>query len=361
MQSSWQPAQTRRPNPRRTSFDTSIGPGTTHGAGHWANVCTCLPPGRGYDRCSCPNRNPPHYRPHRGRSGHNTASGRHAHATSHDVCHSGTAADRECHPCSGAQPHRNDGGCATADTHTHGYSQPKQPAHQPPLQPAATWSGIAVGHKLRCSPYEADDYRYSPSVEPRIADAQGGIYGPHTGTWFDTIRDTGIEHMVTRAEAHDSGLCAASPETRSVFASDLLNLTLASPTVNRHLKVDKDAAEWLPSLNRCWYADRIIQVRLECGLTIDTEEADAIGAVLGGCGSTAMVVVPRDTTETPLAAAAATPTPTPAQKPDAHALYDDNGNGRITCAEARAHAVAPVPRGHHAYEYMRDADGYGVV
>ena len=47
---------------------------------------------------------PPHYRHHRGRSGHNTGSGRHAHATSHDVCHSGAAADRECHPYSGAQP-----------------------------------------------------------------------------------------------------------------------------------------------------------------------------------------------------------------------------------------------------------------
>ncbi|WP_423927266.1 excalibur calcium-binding domain-containing protein [Candidatus Palauibacter sp.] len=43
------------------------------------------------------------------------------------------------------------------------------------------------------------------------------------------------------------------------------------------------------------------------------------------------------------------------------ALYDDNGNGRISCAEARAHGIAPVERGHPAYEYMRDGDGDGVV
>ena len=43
------------------------------------------------------------------------------------------------------------------------------------------------------------------------------------------------------------------------------------------------------------------------------------------------------------------------------ALYDDNGNGRISCAEARAHGIAPVSRGHPAYEYMRDGDGDGVV
>ncbi|MCY4602166.1 MAG: thermonuclease family protein [Acidobacteria bacterium] len=41
--------------------------------------------------------------------------------------------------------------------------------------------------------------------------------------------------------------------------------------------------------------------------------------------------------------------------------YDDNGNGRITCAEARRHGIAPVPRGHPAYPYMRDGDGDGVV
>ena len=41
--------------------------------------------------------------------------------------------------------------------------------------------------------------------------------------------------------------------------------------------------------------------------------------------------------------------------------YDENGNGRITCAEARRHGIAPVRRGHPAYPYMRDADGDGVV
>lgn len=42
-------------------------------------------------------------------------------------------------------------------------------------------------------------------------------------------------------------------------------------------------------------------------------------------------------------------------------LYDDNGNGRITCAEARAHGIAPVPRSHPAYRYMRDGDNDGTV
>ena len=229
------------------------------------------------------------------------------------------------------------------------------------------WRGITVAPENRCSPYDSDEYRYSPSVEPRIVNALGGIYGPYTGTWFESIKETDIEHIVARSEAHDSGLCAAGPATWSEFASDLLNLTLASPSVNRHQKSDNDAAEWLPELNQCWYVDRTIQVRLEYGLTIDRAEAEAIDRVLATCESTEMVVLADRGSTTAEATATPTPTPTAAPGPtqnadvDALALWDDNGNGRITCAEARAHGIAPVRRGHPAYEYMRDADGDGVV
>ena len=42
-------------------------------------------------------------------------------------------------------------------------------------------------------------------------------------------------------------------------------------------------------------------------------------------------------------------------------MYDDNEDGRITCAEARNHSIAPVRRGHPAYRFMRDADDDGIV
>ena len=64
---------------------------------------------------------------------------------------------------------------------------------------------------------------------------------------------------------------------------DLDNLTLATPRLNRHEKVAKDAAEWLPERNRCWFAATIVAVRREYGLTIDRREADALDAVLAGC------------------------------------------------------------------------------
>ena len=182
-----------------------------------------------------------------------------------------------------------------------------------PVQSSAMWRGLAVAPEERCSDYESDDYRYSPSVEPRIVEAQGGIYGPYTGTWFESIKETDIEHIVARSEAHDSGLCAAGPATWSEFASDLLNLTLASPSVNRHQKSDNDIAEWLPDLNQCWYVDRTVQVRREYGLTIDRAEADAVDRILAGCESTEMVVLAPGTSPT----ASATPTPNSCGDPHA--------------------------------------------
>ena len=172
---------------------------------------------------------------------------------------------------------------------------PSTPTTQPPPPTAvsvATWHGLRIDDEARCSPYDPDDYPYPQSVEARIVAEMGDIiYGPYTGRWFSSTRETDIEHMVARSEAHDSGLCAADAGTRRRFASDLLNLTLASPSVNRHQKSARDAAEWLPDLNRCWFADRVIRVRQEYRLTIDRAEADALDTVLSGCSSVGIVIV----------------------------------------------------------------------
>ena len=250
------------------------------------------------------------------------------------------------------------------------------PTATPTPEPTATpqvgrWRGIILGVEHRCSDYDPGDYPYPQSVEPHIVASMGGIiYGPYTGTWFDSTSETDIEHIVARSEAHDSGLCAADAATKRRFASDLLNLTLASPAVNRSQKSGKDAAEWLPDLNQCWFAKRVVEVRQRYALTIDDREALVLEGILSGevnqsgeviqsgCTSTEreMVVLERS-------AQAATPTPTPDGSGiiDALQMYDDNGNGRITCAEARNHGIAPVRRGHPAYPHMDDRDGDGVV
>ena len=224
----------------------------------------------------------------------------------------------------------------------------------------ATWNGLVIAPEARCSPYDSDDYRYSQSVEDRIIRSLGGIYGPYTGRWFGSKRETDIEHIVARSEAHDSGLCRTDQRTRRQFSEDLRNLTLAAPSVNRNQKRDHDAAGWLPPMNRCWFAARVINVKRAYGLTVDRRERDALARALAECEDTDIDRTPRGTI-----AAASPPesrgSTTATRDTDALALYDDNGNGRITCAEARRHGIAPVPRTHPAYQYMRDGDSDGVV
>ena len=111
----------------------------------------------------------------------------------------------------------------------------------------ATWNGLVIGPEARCSPYDSDDYRYSQSVEDRIIRSLGGIYGPYTGRWFGSKRETDIEHIVARSEAHDSGLCRTDQRTRRRFSEDLRNLTLAAPSVNRNQKRDHDAGRLAPA------------------------------------------------------------------------------------------------------------------
>ena len=93
------------------------------------------------------------------------------------------------------------------------------------------------------------------------------------------------------------------------------------------------------------------------GLTVDAREAGALEEILRGCKSTGMEPIACTTPSTRTREAGS---PAPAGD-DALGRYDDNGNGRITCKEARRHGIAPVHRSHPAYRYMRDGDGDGVV
>ena len=205
------------------------------------------------------------------------------------------------------------------------------------------WRGLEIHPESRCSPYERSDYRYSQSVELAIIEGLGGIYSPYNGRCFASQWETDIEHIVALSEAHDSGLCEPVPnimQLRQAFASDPLNLTLASPALNRDRKQHYDGAEWMPPMNQCWFAQRVVEVRRKYGLTIDRREAEALERILSTCSSVEMGFID--------CAAALN-------------QYDDDGNGRISCAEARRHGIAPVSSSHPAYPFMHDGDGDGVV
>ena len=115
------------------------------------------------------------------------------------------------------------------------------------------------------------------------------MWSPYDETLFASLRESDIDHSIAVSEAHDSGLCAASAALRRSFASDLDNLTLATPELNRYDKRDHDAAEWMPEHNRCWFAASVVAVRREYGLTIDRREAAALDRILSDCESFELV------------------------------------------------------------------------
>ena len=148
---------------------------------------------------------------------------------------------------------------------------------------AEEWRGIVVAPEERCSSYNASEYSYPQSVKPQIADRLGGVYSPYTCETFRALNETDIEHIIARSEAHDSGLCSALLERKREFAQDIRNLTLSTPHLNRNLKGAKDAADWVPEENKCWFAWRVINIRRSYNLTIDRLEADALEAILTTC------------------------------------------------------------------------------
>lgn len=252
------------------------------------------------------------------------------------------------------------------------------------LFPALSVSAqITIAPENRCSPYARDDYDYPQSIEARIIaeNLWGQIISPYTGEVFSGESQTDIEHIVAISEAHDSGLCAAPAETKKQFGQDLHNLTLASPSLNSQ-KGAKDLAEWRPERSVCWFAQTVAQVKAKYQLSMDLNEASAAIQILqlcapreqcrsldladklncyAGWGASGPATLSTTLSASPAQEPTESAEASPESDGDALALYDDNENGRITCAEARYHGIAPVKREHPAYPFMDDRNNDGVV
>ena len=121
------------------------------------------------------------------------------------------------------------------------------------------------------------------------------FYRPYTDKCAGSLKRMDVEHIVARSEAHASGLCKADAATRKAFAESMLNLTVADCHLNRcerGQKCGNDVAEWQPTHNKCWFAERTLEIRRVWGLTIDPTEKKAVKAILDECESTDPVRVP---------------------------------------------------------------------
>ena len=158
------------------------------------------------------------------------------------------------------------------------------------------WRGLVVAPEAEC-PAAPDSV--CPEAFARYDRADWGFYrgavlelvkgkmkdvvrDPYTGVCHATADGLDIDHVISLAEAHRSGLWEASAQTKRAFARDLLNLTLTDLRLNRE-KSDRDAAGWMPEKGRCWFAWRNVLVRREWGLTVDRAEANALETIISGC------------------------------------------------------------------------------
>ena len=145
--------------------------------------------------------------------------------------------------------------------------------------------GVPVAPEVRHTVYDRSDYSYPASIEQRIVIRQGGVFSPYSMRCFGDLGATDIEHIVANSEAHESGMGSRSREERRRYATDLDNLTLAAPRLNRYEKRAKDPANWLPENNRCWYVGKYLEIKRKYGLSMDQAEADAVLTVYRSCST----------------------------------------------------------------------------
>ena len=158
-------------------------------------------------------------------------------------------------------------------------------------------------------------------------------------TWEGSVRVVGVDSPEIR------GLCELE-HAWAILARDYVRDLLIDETV------------FLTDVENDRYGGRVLaQVHLESGDNLaDLLIANGLGRTYDGgarqgwCGEGQLPAVPAPDDES------STDDPN-----HPLTLYDDNGNGRISCAEARAHGIAPVYSWHPAYPYMTDGDGDGVV
>ena len=194
-----------------------------------------------------------------------------------------------------------------------------------------------------------------------ISDPQVGERCAVDGTWLShydnrQITDAAeldIDHMVPLAEAWRSGAYRWSADTRKRFANDLGfsgSLIAVTASSNRS-KSDQDPASWLPSNGAylCQYSYDWLAVKYRWSLTIDSDEALALAAIVPSCMGN--YEIPK---RAEVAFGSPKPTPTSAK------AGQDPRFG--TCREAKANGFGPYVKGVDAeYDWYRDGDSDGTV
>ena len=209
-------------------------------------------------------------------------------------------------------------------------------------------------------------------IEPFSGKQRSFLRGPQTSS------EIHIDHIVALSDAWQKGAQQWTPEKRTQFGNDFLNLMAVDGRLNQQ-KGDSDAATWLPPNKsfRCPYVARQVAVKQKYDLWVTAAEQQAMLNVLSGCPEQKLPrsgTIPRDTSA-PVSQPAPRPksqAPVPAPKATVHQpkpqpLIGPPSRGKTdpqfrTCKDAKANGYGPYARGQHPeYEWYTDRDRDGIV
>ena len=167
------------------------------------------------------------------------------------------------------------------------------PLHGSELNPLQQLNKLRIEPESDCGkPYSRYlyvylEYRGDSDLENRIVRFWGkGIYSPYDKVIYSSTKETDIEHLIAREQMHVSGLaCNASEQTKRSAITELENLVLSTPEINRGQKKSLDFAHWKPEFNVCFYAAQTVKVKYLYDLSVDQEEHDALKSVIKECKS----------------------------------------------------------------------------
>ena len=138
-----------------------------------------------------------------------------------------------------------------------------------------------------------------PVIEAILKQQDNRPYGPYENRLFQDVftfyvDSVVIEHIVSRREAHCSGMADSTTVKQSDFSRDVANLTFATSYYNYEIKSHRDRRTFEPTYNDCWYVGVVVRVKHKWGLSVDEEEKEVLASVLEDCASTEMVIPPQD-------------------------------------------------------------------
>ena len=165
-----------------------------------------------------------------------------------------------------------------------------------------SWSLSRVRSELRSLPVRSETSCARAAVtagwqdlEPDIEALHGGPFSPYDGLCFPNYHYVDVEHVVSRKEADESGMCSQGLERRKAFAADTLNLTFAPGSLNSS-KGKLDAGDIvsaesslfrdeLTDAGRCFWAAQTVRVKAKYLLAVDSAEKTELIRIFRACRS----------------------------------------------------------------------------